>query len=111
MLFRRRRSSPEPAPRNRDEARANWLELVIEWFGQAPSPDTGYLTPHWVFQRKVLGRDRKLAMADAMRFAHAPLDREACQRIAAEWWQCSSCGGPLTHSEQDLCPQCAQEAS
>lgn len=46
---------------------------------------TGWLTAHWVFIRKVLGEPRMLAMQMAAAFRHVPLDREKCIRVADGW--------------------------
>lgn len=47
-----------------------------------------YLTPHWLFARKVLREDKATAMSLAAAFRHVPISSVAeAEALADEWWE------------------------
>ena len=90
------------------DSQRRWIDCVVEMAERGPDEWTGYMTEHYVFQRKVLGRPKMVALSTAARVQNTPLNRATCEHIARNWWKCRTCDEDVRGSEDDRCPRCQQ---
>lgn len=66
-------------------SRTRFIECFVE---MCHDGNDDYLTPHWLFARKVLRETPQTAFAIATRFRNTPLRSvEDCEALADEWWE------------------------
>lgn len=80
-----------------------WIDCALDM--TATEEPGQHIGSHYIFCKKVLGETSKDALEIAYRFKHAPLTREACEKLLADWHCCDSCRCPV-EGGVPLCQSC-----
>lgn len=112
--LRRRMMRPRAAsswrPLTEQESREQWICCVLQMVASELQDEDSHLGSHYIFCKKVLGEPSLSAMQIAGQFAHVPLTREACERLARDWGVCDLCRAHVAGG-QPLCEQCKADVA